>query len=41
MKSIHLSNEDQAVNDIDDILKIYYKLAMNGFTDDVVAVSIV
>jgi hypothetical protein len=36
MKSIHLSNEDQAVNDIHDILKAYYKLAMKRFTDNVV-----
>ena len=32
----HLSNEDQAVNDIHDILKAYYKVALKRFTDNVV-----
>jgi hypothetical protein len=36
MESVHLSNEDQAVNDIHDILKAYYKLAMKRFTDNIV-----
>ena len=36
LKSVHLSNEDQAVNDIHDILKAYYKVAMKRFTDNVV-----
>ncbi|KAK7177581.1 dynamin family protein [Paraphaeosphaeria sporulosa] len=36
MERVHLSNEDQAVNDIHDILKAYYKVAMKRFTDNVV-----
>ncbi|KAH9882663.1 hypothetical protein J1614_000899 [Plenodomus biglobosus] len=36
LKSVHLSNEDQAVNDIHDILKAYYKVALKRFTDNVV-----
>ncbi|KAI9812239.1 MAG: hypothetical protein M1832_000471 [Thelocarpon impressellum] len=32
----NLSNEDQAVNDIHDILKAYYKVALKRFTDNVV-----
>tara|TARA_R110002003_G_scaffold2979_1_gene24738 strand:- start:1855 stop:3066 length:1212 start_codon:yes stop_codon:yes gene_type:complete len=36
MQSVHLSNEDQAVNDIHDTLKAYYKVAMKRFTDNVV-----
>lgn len=32
----HLSNEDQAVFDIHDILKAYYKVALKRFTDSVV-----
>lgn len=32
----HLSNEDQAVYDIHDILKAYYKVALKRFTDSVV-----
>lgn len=36
MDSVHLSNEDQAVNDIHDILKAYYRLAMKRFTDNIV-----
>ncbi|OAL51515.1 hypothetical protein IQ07DRAFT_507390 [Pyrenochaeta sp. DS3sAY3a] len=36
MKSIHLSNEKQAVIDIHDLLKSYYKVAMARFTDNVV-----
>ena len=32
----HLSNEDQAVNDIHDILKAYYKVALKRFTDNIV-----
>jgi hypothetical protein len=36
MQGVHLSNEDQAVNDIHDILKAYYKVAMERFTDNVV-----
>lgn len=36
MKPVHLSNEDQAVNDIHDILKAYYKVAMKRFTNNIV-----
>ncbi|KAJ4302817.1 hypothetical protein N0V90_001708 [Kalmusia sp. IMI 367209] len=36
LKSVHLSNEDQAVNDIHDTLKAYYKVALKRFTDNVV-----
>ncbi|KAH8710117.1 hypothetical protein GQ44DRAFT_714671 [Phaeosphaeriaceae sp. PMI808] len=36
MQSVHLSNEDQAVDDIHDTLKAYYKVAMKRFTDNVV-----
>jgi hypothetical protein len=36
LKSVHLSNEDQAVNDIHDILKAYYKVALKRFADNVV-----
>ncbi|QGA20940.1 hypothetical protein EYB26_008650 [Talaromyces marneffei] len=36
MKGVHISNEDQAVNDIHDMLKAYYKLALKRFTDNVV-----
>jgi Dynamin central region len=32
----HLSNEDQAVYDIHDILKAYYKVALKRFTDTIV-----
>ncbi len=32
----HLSNENQAVNDVHDILKSYYKVALKRFTDNVV-----
>jgi hypothetical protein len=32
----HLSNEDQAMYDIHDILKAYYKVALKRFTDSVV-----
>ncbi|KAM0723517.1 hypothetical protein Q7P37_000504 [Cladosporium fusiforme] len=32
----HLSNEDQAVYDIHDILKAYYKVALKRFTDNVI-----
>jgi hypothetical protein len=32
----HLSNEDQAVNDIHDILKAYYQVAMKRFMDNVI-----
>ncbi|PTB58443.1 hypothetical protein M431DRAFT_3404 [Trichoderma harzianum CBS 226.95] len=38
--AIHLSNEDQAVNDIHDVLKAYYKVAIKRFGDYVV-VSVV
>ncbi|KAF4154389.1 hypothetical protein CNMCM6936_008752 [Aspergillus lentulus] len=34
--AVHLSNEDQAVEDIHDILKAYYKVARKRFTDNVV-----
>ncbi|KAL6879909.1 P-loop containing nucleoside triphosphate hydrolase protein [Trichoderma longibrachiatum] len=34
--TIHLSNEDQAVNDIHDALKAYYKVAIKRFGDYVV-----
>ena len=33
--TVHLSNEDQAVNDIHDILKAYYKTALKRFQDQV------
>jgi hypothetical protein len=36
----HLSNEDQAVFDIHDILKAYYKVALKRFTDSVVLQAI-
>ncbi|KAL4879270.1 P-loop containing nucleoside triphosphate hydrolase protein [Aspergillus karnatakaensis] len=36
MKGLHISNEDQAVNDIHDILKAYYKVALKRFADNVV-----
>jgi hypothetical protein len=36
MKAAHLSNEDQAVYDIHDILKAYYEVAIKRFTDNVV-----
>jgi hypothetical protein len=36
MESVHLSNEDQAVNDTHDTLKAYYKVALKRFTDNVV-----
>lgn len=36
MSRVHISNEVQAVNDIHDILKAYYKVAMKRFTDNVV-----
>lgn len=36
MERVHLSNEDQAVRDIHDILKAYYKVAVKRFTDNVV-----
>jgi hypothetical protein len=36
MKSVHLSIENQSVNDIHDVLKAYYKVAMKRFTDNVV-----
>ncbi|KAJ5766695.1 uncharacterized protein N7511_004311 [Penicillium nucicola] len=36
MKSVHLSNDDQAVYDIHDMLKAYYKVAIKRFTDNVV-----
>lgn len=36
LQGVHLSNEDQAVFDIHDILKAYYKVAMKRFTDNVV-----
>lgn len=32
----HLSNKDQAVHDIHDILKAYYKVALKSFSDNVV-----
>lgn len=35
-----LSNEDQVVNDIHDILKAYYKVALRRFTDNVVLQAI-
>lgn len=31
----HLSNEDQAVYGVHDILKAYYEVALKGFTDSV------
>lgn len=34
--TVHLSNEDQAVYDIHDILKAYYKVALKRFMDNVV-----
>ncbi|KAJ6016561.1 hypothetical protein N7540_011152 [Penicillium herquei] len=36
LQGVHLSNEDQAVFDIHDILKAYYKVALKRFTDNVV-----
>ncbi|KAL2825068.1 P-loop containing nucleoside triphosphate hydrolase protein [Aspergillus cavernicola] len=36
MQRVHLSNEDQAVNDIHDILKAYYKVALKRFADNIV-----
>lgn len=36
LRGVHLSNEDQAIFDIHDILKAYYKVAMKRFTDNVV-----
>ena len=36
VKGIHLSNEDQAVYDIHDTLKAYYKVALKRFSDNVV-----
>jgi hypothetical protein len=35
-KGIHISNEDQAVFDIHDYLKAYYKVALKRFTDNIV-----
>ncbi|OBT73171.1 hypothetical protein VF21_07938 [Pseudogymnoascus sp. 05NY08] len=35
-RAAHLSNEDQAVNDIHDILKAYYKVALKRYIDNVV-----
>lgn len=36
MKTVHLSNEDQSVNDIHDILKAYYKVAVKRFAHNFV-----
>ncbi|KAB8275847.1 P-loop containing nucleoside triphosphate hydrolase protein [Aspergillus minisclerotigenes] len=36
LRGIHLSNEEQAINDIHDILKAYYKLALKRFCDTVI-----
>ncbi|KAH8425300.1 uncharacterized protein LDX57_003057 [Aspergillus melleus] len=36
MNRVHLSNEDQAVFDIHDILKAYYKVALKRFSDNVI-----
>ncbi|OKO92891.1 Interferon-induced GTP-binding protein MxA [Penicillium subrubescens] len=36
LQGVHLSNEDQAVFDIHDILKAFYKVAMKRFMDNVV-----
>jgi hypothetical protein len=36
MRGVHLSNEDQAVFDIHDILKSYYKVAVKRFIDNVI-----
>jgi hypothetical protein len=36
VEGVHLSNEDQAVNDIHDNLKAYYKVALKRFTDNIV-----
>ncbi|KAL4928186.1 dynamin family protein [Aspergillus undulatus] len=36
MRGVHPSNEDQAVNDIHDVLKAYYKVALKRFADNVV-----
>ena len=36
LQGVHLSNEDQAVFDIHDILKAYYKVALKRFTDNIV-----
>ncbi len=40
VETVHLGNEDQAVNDIHDVLKTYYKVALKRFMDNVV-VSVV
>ncbi|KAJ5982388.1 hypothetical protein N7451_012488 [Penicillium sp. IBT 35674x] len=37
LKGVHLSNEDQAIFDIRDTLKAYYKVAMKRFMDNVIA----
>ncbi|KAG0152948.1 hypothetical protein PDIDSM_1907 [Penicillium digitatum] len=36
LKGVHLSNDQQAVFDIHDILKAYYKVAMKRFMDNVI-----
>ncbi|KAF2857272.1 P-loop containing nucleoside triphosphate hydrolase protein [Piedraia hortae CBS 480.64] len=36
MDAVHLNNEDQAVFDIHDILRAYYKVALKRFADNVV-----
>ncbi|CRL30231.1 GTPase effector domain, GED [Penicillium camemberti] len=36
LQGVYLSNEDQAIFDIHDILKAYYKVAMKRFTDNIV-----
>ncbi|KAL2849030.1 hypothetical protein BJX68DRAFT_255632 [Aspergillus pseudodeflectus] len=35
-RRLHISNEDQAVHDIYDILKAYYKAALKRLTDNVI-----
>ena len=36
MSHLHLNNEDQAVHDIHDILKAYYKVSLKRLTDTVI-----
>ena len=36
LRNGHVSKEDQAVNDVHDILKAYYKVALKRFTDNTI-----
>jgi hypothetical protein len=40
MSKVRLGNEEQAANDIHDILEAYYKVATKRFTDNVVLQSL-